>query len=97
MTTSAEWAEKFTDYVPTDEPPKQLYHIQWGVSWNETGDTHVRDVKEFASKAEAMAAAEAMAHDLRESNATIWWKAEPYKEKTDTTCTGTTQTSSPPS
>lgn len=67
------------------------YLIEWGVS-GLADDPHIliKEVIEAESEAEALATAKDLAHDLYESNKpTIWWKAETYKTKTDTKCTGT--------
>ena len=99
MTTSAERAERLSGYTPDDEQgaPRQRFVIDWGVK-GLAENQQVRDVIYAASEAEALAAAKALAEDLLASNEpTLWWRAKPYEEKTDTKCTGTTQTSSPPS
>ena len=70
MTTSEEWAERLSGYVPNDEPRlKQKYKIRWNAGFGETST-----IIEAASKREAIAEAYAMALDQFESNAT--WSAE---------------------
>ncbi len=59
-----------------------LYEIEWGLSGGSVCETRIKDVKEFASEAEAMAAAQDEADDLFESNLpTKWWRAKPFKDK----------------
>ncbi len=75
------------------------FEIEWGISGS-ADDQRVRDVTmDDMTEAEALALAKSMADDMLASHMpTVWWKAKPYPEKTDTTkCTETTQTSSPPS